>query len=228
VLTWDNQPLWGGINIGSYTWGVWDVEIGHCTTKGGGACSFGNGNGRLASVHIHDCVFHGNARTGGMGGLFQNKGGPVPNPNPDTGNSVVERNVYIYTGDDHQVLGVNTGPAAGTWDHDNDPATQPYHEQGREPITFQDNVLIYAGPPDGPNTSPILYVAGNYSAPVKFLRNKLYGFDVAPSRGDLQTFSNNQNAAIPSQPGMVVEGNIVVKKDGTTRPLVQNIWGLAN
>jgi hypothetical protein len=225
VTTWDGKPLWGGINIGSATFGLWDVEIAYCRVKGG--CSFGNGNGRLASMHIHDNVLYGNARTSAMGGMFNNKGGPVPNPNPDTGHSIVERNVYIYTGDDNHVIGVGTGPAAGTWDHDGNPETPPYQEQGREPITFQDNVLIYAGPLNGPNSSPIMYIAGTYSAPVKFLRNKLYGFDAAPSRGDLATFSNNQSVAIPGQPNLIHEGNVVIKRDGTMRPLVVKIEGAA-
>jgi hypothetical protein len=216
-LTWDQKPCWGGINIGSYTFGVWDVEIAFCRTTGGGACSFGNGNGRLASVWIHDNVFHGAVRTGAMGGLRQNKGGPVPNPNPDTGNSIVERNVYVVTDPDFHVLGCNTGPA---------PVGSP-HEQGREPVTFQHNVIVNKTKPGGPNTSPILYVAGEYTAPIKFLHNRLIDFDAAPARGDLATFSNNANRAVPNQPNMVQEGNFVLKRDGTFRPLVVKIEGPA-
>jgi len=212
VRMFDDAPMWGGFNIGSYTFGVWNVEIGHCRTKGGKACSFGNGNGRLANVWVHDCIFHGDVSTPAAGGLYANKGGPVPNPNPESGRSVVERCVYILTGTNHHAFGVNTGLTASQGE-----------ETSREIIEFNDNVVIYNGPPpgpDAPNTSPILYVAGRQKK-VAFRRNKLIGFDEAPLRGDFQTFTVHANPSVIDE--LIFEDNIVVKSDGSFRELVKKI-----
>jgi hypothetical protein len=211
VKMFDGSPMWGGFNIGSYTFGVWNVEIAFCKTKGGGAASFANGNGRLANVWIHDNIFHGVVRTSGTGGMFENKGGPVPNPNPESGVSIVERNVYVLTGTDHHAIGTHSGLS-----------NEEGLEHEREEIEFRDNTIIYQGPADGPNTSPIAYVAGRQKK-VKFLRNKFIGFDVAPARGDFQTFSVHANPSVIES--LAFENNMAIKSDGTSRPLVLNIEG---
>jgi hypothetical protein len=209
----DNDVKGGsGFNIGSTGSGIWSVEIAYCVTRNcSGAASFGNGIGRLASVHIHHNVFF-NGVTSAMGGELENK--VVTDPvSPDTGHSIIEHNVYVSDDPNLEVLSYNTGP---------DPVRGPVW--GREPVTFADNTIIYTGTA-AQMDSPLMSVGGNVTAQVRFLRNRLIGFDAPRSRGDLATYSNNQNKAIPGQPNLTYEGNIVVRKDGTIRPLVVNIEG---
>lgn len=207
-----------GINVGSATYGTNDVEIGWF--KGAGV-GFSNGNGRLANINVHDCFLTGGSSF--TGGLFENLAhDPYFPEGPAVGTSRFERNTFIVSTQHQGVLGANTGPAAGTWDHDADPNTPPYHEMGREHVIVSDNTFFFTVQV---NDSPTMYVGGNYTGPLEFKRNKFLNMDNPPSRGDIATFSNNANKAIPGQPNLVLEGNIAVRRDGTERPLVVKVEG---
>lgn len=196
-----------GYNVGSTGTGIWNIKIQYSKTFGyASAVETGNGIGTFASVSILDNVFD-DGGVSFMGGVPTNSApGAIPpgmNP-PDTGQSHVDRNVFISRGDWGASAAYSTTPAA----------TGSVY--GREPCTFNDNVFINLSVAN-PFIPALLNIAGNVTAPVEWKRNKIFGWDVAPQRGDGATFTYNENPAVPGQPSLTSEHNLAFKKDGTER-----------
>jgi hypothetical protein len=205
-------------NVGSVGTGIWNVEVSESVSIGyATAVQSGNGIGRFANLNVHDCIFDG----GGayvMGGIATNSNpaliAELGQEGPDTGLSHVDRNVFIVRAAHQGLMGVSLGPAA---------TDEVY---GRESWTFDDNAVVYVnGAP--PQDSPVLFISGKQVGAVTMRRNRLFGMDTAPSRGDLQTFTLNSNPAVQGQPNLTHGQNLAFKVDGTARTLVVRIEGAA-
>lgn len=204
-------------NVGSVGTGIWDVEIDGCTSIGyETAVQSGNGIGRFAGLNIHDCIFDGGC-CHVMGGVHTNTNpglvAELGEEGPDGGQSHIDRNVFIVRQPHQGLLGVSMQPSAEEGIY------------GREAWTFDDNVVVYIGTP--PQDCPGLFIGGMQMKPVSMQRNKLFGMDTAPSRGDIQTFTSNGSVAVPGQPNLTLSGNLAFKVDGTARPVVIRIEGAA-
>lgn len=196
--------------IGSANMGVFRAVIRNSRTRGYlHAVSFGNGNGRLTEVDVVGNVFDG-GEISFMGGKEAN-GTPHPDEGPDLSpvGSRVRSNTFVVRQPTQGLVTYNTGPAAGVWD-----------VFGRENLTIEDNAVFCVGPH---GDAPLFGVAGRVVADVWILRNKVFGSAAAPSRGDVASFTNNANLAVPGMPTLRVEGNVALKPDGTERPVVVKI-----
>jgi hypothetical protein len=202
-------------NVGSVGTGIWDVELSECTSVGyPTAVQSGNGIGRFANLNVHDCVFDGGS-CHVMGGIATNSNpaliAELGQEGPDTGLSHVDRNVFIVRAAHQGVLGFSSGPEPG------------YAVFGREQWTFNGNVIQYVN--TLPGDSPVLFIGGKQDGAVEMKGNRIFGMDTAPSRGDLQTFTNGTNVAIQGQPNLTQSGNLAFKLDGIVRPLDVRIEG---
>ena len=211
-----NPPSVGpsiAFNVGSTGLGVYDVELDHCRSFGyPDALIASNGIGRFASLSVHDCLFDGGMATVAGGTANNTNSVPRITPGPDTGQSHVDRNVFIIRAQQYGVLGYNGGPSAGG------PAIS------REPYTFNDNTFFVVG--SYTPASPIIFAAGHVDH-LDVNRNTVWRLDAAPSRGDFQSFSFQDNAAAPGQPGILTSGNCAFKADGTRRDWSEQREGTA-
>jgi hypothetical protein len=200
-------------NVGSAGLGISDVELDHCTSLGyGDAVAASNGIGRFASLNVHDCTFDAGAVTVAGGKRENSANDPDIPAGPDTGQSHVDHCVFVVRGPLPGILGYNGGPSAGG------------PEISREPYTFNDNVFYFVGPVD--DSTPIIYAAGAVQH-LTVSRNTFLGLNAAPSRGDFQSFTLQDNPAPPGQPGIAIDGLRAFKADGTMRPAVVRREGSA-
>jgi hypothetical protein len=195
--------------VGSAGMGVYRLTIKHSRSTGyANAVNVGNGIGRLTEVDVVGNRFDGGG-VSFMGGKTTNNV-PHPDEGPDLSpiGSRIRSNTFIVRGPTQGLVIYNTGPQAGVYD-----------VFGREKLTVEDNAVFCVGPH---GTSPLFGVAGRVVGQVAILRNKVFGSPQEPSRGDVATFTNNANLAVPAMP-IDVAGNVAYKADGTERPVVVKI-----
>jgi hypothetical protein len=140
---------------------------------------------------------------GVMGGTFQNQ--VATNPvSPDTGQSHCDHNVMIVRDPSKGGFSYNSGPAAGAGD-----------TFAREPFTFNDNVVVYAGTQS--RTEAFFGVAGKTVGAIEIKRNLIFGLDEPPPKLDARLYSNNLNIMVSPPPNVSISGNLAFTKNGEPR-----------
>lgn len=192
-----------GVNIGSTTWGIYQVTVEDCLVRGYPASiGCGNGSGRLAAVTMHRNDVDG--AMGFSGGALDNVV-PHPDEGPTTEGSFILDNVIRVNGMQGEPLIYNTGPA----DLDG--------LYGREPVTIRGNKFLYDGTAQ---SAPMIGFAGEISAACIVEFNNSYGLDDSPLRGDVASFVNGSNFPIPGMPSLVVLGNVAYNQAGVSRRFI--------
>ena len=192
-----------GVNIGSTGWGIYDVEISDCKIYGyDSAIAVGNGIGRLTSIRILRNLIHdegaGNSPIEFQGGQTANGvANPFAGPDLSAEGSFIEDNVFEVSSPHQGAISYNTGPA----DLGNP------NVYGREKLTVRGNIIRFVSGDTSLQTNPLIGFAGNITGDCLVTRNRVYGLPTAPSRGDVQSYTNNQNAAVQGMPNLSVYGN---------------------
>lgn len=199
-----------GINVGSSVAGVYDTTIEYCTVRGySSAIVCGNGNGRLAKVIVRHVDVDGFISF--AGGKTANVV-PHPDEGPDTYGSEISYNrVRIAAATDSGAIGYVSGINFSD------------SLYGREPLNILHNEITIDEHVAG--TTPIIYFGGNISAACQLYANNINGIDSSPSRGDVASFSNLGNTAIPGIPNLVYGGNRAFNRNGAERALTYRIEG---
>jgi hypothetical protein len=212
-----------GINIGSTGHGVYDVVIEDCIISGyDSAFGCGNGIGRLCGIFFRRNKIYdegdGAAAVEFMGGLENNLVTGEQNrfEGPDLYGSEITDNEFYISAPHSESIIYNTGPAN---------IGNP-NVHGREALLVARNKITYVSGDTSLQTSPIIGFAGNITGNITVQDNKVYGMPAAPSRGDLQTYTNNQNASIPGMPNLSYARNYAFDTNGKRlRSFVVNIEG---
>jgi hypothetical protein len=207
-----------GINIGSSVYGVWRTSVEDCTIDGyDTALSCGSGNGRIAGVYFRRNTIHdlgaGESPITFFGGTLNNTV-PHPDQGPTTeGSEITDNTIYIHT--PHQgTIGYNGGPVdvGGV--------------NAREPLTITGNEIYFDLADPSLQTAPVIYFAGKILGDCIVRNNRIFGLPEAPSRGDIASFTNNDNPAVQGFPNLSTYGNYTFKPDSRERSPYVRIEGL--
>ena len=208
-----------GINIGSSVYGVWRTAVEDVVISGyDSAVITGSGNGRLAGVYLRRLTIYEDGVEGTspitFGGGALNNTVPHADQGPTTEGSIIEDcNIYI-TSPHNGGIGYNSGVV------DNDGL------YGREPLVMRRNKVYMDLDDPSEQTAPIYFVAGEVGAVVGVYENEVHGLPEGPSRGDLATFTNGLNVAIPEMPTLGYSGNLAFNASGARRSFDVLIEGL--
>lgn len=201
-------------NCGSSVNGVWKVRLLRSRSFGYvDAVLIGNGIGRLSDVRVEGCTFVGGSLNfhGGQPTNFARH--PFPGfEGPDTHGSAVVGNTFIFHRPNHGALSYYGGPAAA------------HAVFGREPLKVERNTIHYRLAAGDVQSAPPIGFAGSIVAKCTAAGNVISGLDEAPVRGDVATFSVNDNPAVPNMP-LTSKGNAAFRADGAERAVVERREG---
>lgn len=211
-----------GINIGSTGQGIYDVVVEDCIISGyDSAIAVVNGIGRLCGVYIRRNKIYdegdGDSPIEFAGGQMNNlvTGGDNPYEGPDLAGSEITDNEFFVSSPHDGVISYNTGPADGG---------NP-NVYGREALTISRNTVRFVAGDTSLQTNPIFGFAGNITANCRLTDNIIHGLPAAPSRGDMQSYTNNANVAVPGFPTFRHGRNYAFAPSGERRAFVTNIEG---